>query len=317
MRDAQRAVRDILGGQGLPYLPELPDRGPGADMIGRAAGLLVDLPVDLQPAGWRLVDHPGRDAARTASWWRQDLDELAETYDGYTGELKVQVAGPWTLGASLWLPRGERVLVDPGATRDLVESLAEGLRAHLAEVARLVPGARLVVQLDEPSLPAALAGRLPTASGYGVVRAVSAGTARDGLRTVADAAAPFVGERPVVVHCCAPGAPLPLLRSIGLGIAVDTSLLGPKSWESLAVATEAGDAVWLGALPTSGDLPPARSVARTVLDRWSDLGLDGALLDAAAVTPACGLARGTFAQAVATHRRVVEVADALTTEVGA
>lgn len=316
MRDAQRAVRDILGGQGLPYLPELPDRGPGADMIGRAAGLLVDLPVDLQPAGWRLVDHPGRDAARTDTWWRQDLDELAETYDGYTGDLKVQFAGPWTLGASLWLPRGERVLVDPGATRDLVESLAEGLREHLARVQRLVPGARLVVQLDEPSLPAVLAGRLPTASGYGVLRAVPAGTARDGLRTVADAAAAFVGERPVVVHCCAPGVPLPLLRSLGLGVAVDTSLLGAASWESLAVAAEAGDAVWLGALPTGGDLPPARTAAQSLLDRWGDLGLDGSLLDTAAITPACGLAGATFAQAVAAHRRVVEVADALTNDLG-
>ena len=75
------------------------------------------------------------------------------------------MAGPWTLAASIWLPRGERLLVDPGATRDLVESLAEGVRVHLATVQRLVPGAELVLQLDEPSLPAVLEGSLPTASG--------------------------------------------------------------------------------------------------------------------------------------------------------
>ena len=79
-RGARRRHRDRLAGPAptsprrsrwsrgelpdLPYLPELPARGPGADMIGRAAALLVELPVDLQPAGWRLVDRPGRDQAR-------------------------------------------------------------------------------------------------------------------------------------------------------------------------------------------------------------------------------------------------------------
>src|SRR4051812_14148114 len=48
----------------LPHLPELPARGPGSDMIGRTATALVDLPVDLQPAGWRLVDRPSFDQRR-------------------------------------------------------------------------------------------------------------------------------------------------------------------------------------------------------------------------------------------------------------
>src|SRR5580765_6831682 len=77
VRDALGQVRELLDGQ-LPYLPELPERGPGADMIGRTAGMLVELPVDLQPVGWRLVDRPGRDAQRTAALLREDLDELAE-----------------------------------------------------------------------------------------------------------------------------------------------------------------------------------------------------------------------------------------------
>ena len=49
----------------LPHLPELPGRGPGADMVGRtAARCCVDLHVDLQPSGWRLVDRPGMDERR-------------------------------------------------------------------------------------------------------------------------------------------------------------------------------------------------------------------------------------------------------------
>ena len=106
IREAVVTVRDQLA-TGLPYLPELPARGPGADMIGRAAGLLEGLSVDLQPSGWRITERPGRDAARTAAYWRQDLDELAEAYDGYTGALKLSVTGPWTLAANVRTSRGE------------------------------------------------------------------------------------------------------------------------------------------------------------------------------------------------------------------
>lgn len=66
--EALRIQRELLGDhdeqtdgvRGIPSLPELPGRGPGGDIIGRTAGLLVDLAVDLQPAGWRFVDRPGR-----------------------------------------------------------------------------------------------------------------------------------------------------------------------------------------------------------------------------------------------------------------
>lgn len=50
----------------LPHLPELPGRGPGADMVGRTAGALADLHVDLQPSGWRLVSRAGIDERRAA-----------------------------------------------------------------------------------------------------------------------------------------------------------------------------------------------------------------------------------------------------------
>ena len=62
----------------LPHLPELPARGPGADMIGRTAALLIDLPVDLQPSGWRLADRPGRDLRRPRDLLARDLDALED-----------------------------------------------------------------------------------------------------------------------------------------------------------------------------------------------------------------------------------------------
>ena len=60
----------------LPHLPELPGRGPGADLVGRTAALLVDLHVDMQPSGWRLVDRPGMDERRARAYLGEDLDEL-------------------------------------------------------------------------------------------------------------------------------------------------------------------------------------------------------------------------------------------------
>ena len=67
VREVLKGVRELLGDGHLPYLPELPARGPGADMVGRGAALLVEMPVDLQPSGWRFVDRPGRDAERAAA----------------------------------------------------------------------------------------------------------------------------------------------------------------------------------------------------------------------------------------------------------
>ena len=56
-------------------------------------------------------------------------------------------------------------LADPGALADLTTSLAEGVRGHVDEVRKRVPGAQVVLQLDEPALPAVAGGDVPTASG--------------------------------------------------------------------------------------------------------------------------------------------------------
>ena len=310
VREALGVVRDLLADpgdsvDGLPYLPELPDRGPGADLVGRGLGILVDLPVDLQPSGWRLTDRPGRDLSQTTAYLRQDLDELAEAFDGWTGRLKLQVAGPWTLAASTWLPRGERVVSDSGATRDLVDSLAEGVRLHVTAVQRLLPGASLVLQLDEPSLPAVIDGRLPTASGYGLVRAVDPQDTLDGLETVLGAAPE--GTRPVV-HCCAPDAPIVLLRRTGADLAVDTALLGPRGWEGVAVGVEEGMTLYAGSVPTDGTLTRSQAVADRLVERWRELGMPSSELANLVITPACGLAGLTPGRARDVSRVCIESA---------
>ncbi|MFC5998523.1 methionine synthase [Quadrisphaera sp. GCM10027208] len=310
--EAARTVLGELGAGHLPHLVELPARGPGADMTGRAAALLVELPVDLQPTGWRLVDRPGRDLERARALLRADLDALAEAADGWTGELKVQVCGPWTLASTVRLARGERVLGDTGARRDLAVSLAEGVAQHVREVQRLVPGARVVVQVDEPGLPAVLAGHLATSSGWGRLPAVDRPEATEALRSVLSAAT-GAGAAGTAVHCCAAEPPVALLRDAGAGaLSVDVSLLGDGAWESVAVAVESGVALWAGAVPTPGPLPSVTAVVDAVRRPWARVGLPDSALADVVLSPACGLAGSSPAHARAVLARVVEAAGALT-----
>ncbi|MDC5698908.1 methionine synthase [Intrasporangium calvum] len=303
IRDALAQVRELLDGH-LPYLPELPDRGPGADMIGRTAGLLVELPVDLQPMGWRLVDRPGRDANRTAALMREDLDELAESFDGYAGPLKLQVTGPWTLASSLWLPRGERVIIDQGACRDLVESLAEGIRTHVASVRRLVPGADVVLQVDEPSLATVLAGRLPTASGFGRLPSLDPQQAAAGLTSVLAA-----HDGDTVIHTCSSYPPVPLLRAAGpSALSLDLAQLTPRGWEGVAVAVEDGLRLFAGAVPTDGSVMRATEVADRFVTDWRKVGMPLGSLSDVVVTPACGLAGTPPHTARAIQRAAVDAA---------
>ena len=63
--DPVEALRLVAGElPELAHLPELPGRGAGADIIGRTPALLVDISVDLSPAGWRLSPRPGVDQRR-------------------------------------------------------------------------------------------------------------------------------------------------------------------------------------------------------------------------------------------------------------
>ncbi|MGK4583101.1 methionine synthase [Kitasatospora sp. HPMI-4] len=287
--DAREAAKTAVGAlEQLPYLPELPARGPGADMIGRGAGLLVELSAQLEPSGWRFADRPGRDTRRAQSWLGEDLDALEEFTQGYRGALKLQAVGPWTLAASVELRHGEKALSDPGACRDIAQSLTEGLRRHLAEVRRRVPGAQPVLQLDEPSLPAVLAGAVKTASGFQRLRAVDRQVAEEQLRDLVRAL-----DVPVVVHCCAPLVPLALLRRAGVaGVSLDFSLLTEREDEDLGEAVEAGTAILAGVVPSTGPglSDPAGSV-QGVRRLWRRLGLAPELLGRRVlVTPACGLA---------------------------
>jgi hypothetical protein len=263
---------------------------------------------------------------RTLDLRERDLDALAELGDGLTGPIKLQAAGPWTMAASVELPIGGRLLRDHGAARDLCASLAEGLAVHVADVAARLPGAQVLLQLDEPSLPQVLAGTVPTESGWQTLRAVPEATVRDSLRALIDA----VGV-PVVVHSCAPDVPVRLLHEAGVaGIGLDLSLL--TDLDPLGEALDAGLGLFAGAAPTgpsssagpatgalarfssgsgaragsssgrpaggapsagssSAGAPSSARIAERVRALWHHYGFPASSLAAqVVVTPACGLA---------------------------
>ncbi|MGN6610027.1 MAG: methionine synthase [Jatrophihabitans sp.] len=294
-RDPDDAARLVVGElPDLPHLAELPDRGPGADMIGRSAALLVDLPVEIAVRSWRITAHPGHELRRALDFWAWDLDALESACDGWTGPLKIQLAGPWTLAASVELANGHRIVRDHGAVRDLIASLTEGVRLHVADVQRRVPGATVLLQLDEPSLPAVIGGRVPTPSGYGTVRAVEATVAEQGLRDVLA----VVPDGCRVVHCCAPDVPIALLRAAGAdALSLDASLITPAHYDALGEAVDAGLALWPGVVPSTDATIDDTRAATTVTRIWSELGFAPAGLAGVVATPTCGLAGASPAYA--------------------
>jgi methionine synthase II (cobalamin-independent) len=313
------AMRVIAGElPDFPYLAELPDRGPGADLIGRTAALLVDMPAELTTRGWRLAERPGRDLARARSMLTSDLDVLEEVLQGFTGPVKVQLCGPWTLAATIELTRTMNVaLSDPGAVADLTASLAEAAAAHAADVAKRVPGGKLVVQFDEPALPSVIAGLVPTQSGLSRLAAVEADTIQDRLSEVLAATPAYT-----LVHCCATTVPFGIIQRAGAdGLAFDLSQLRRGEEDEVAEAAEAGMGVLAGAVPTAPEAGPsgqvgginpadgsdeARQSAERVIRLWQRLGLPLATgPQQVVITPACGLAGASpgYARAALTRCR--------------
>jgi methionine synthase II (cobalamin-independent) len=311
--DYEVAVKTVLDTlPDLPHVPELPGRGAHADLTGRALAVVAELGADLQPAGWRLTGPSGAsgvDHRRARSLLAQDLDVVEEHAQGYAGSFKTQVAGPWTLAATVERPRGDRVLADRGARRELAEALAEGLRSHVADLRRRVTGADLVVQLDEPALPAVLAGRVPTASGFHRHRSVDAPAASAALELVF-AAVQDAGAVPIA-HCCAADVPVSLLTGAGAsGVSVDLDVLAPAAYDDLAGLLEQGRPVHLGVVPSVAPVQALTdsTVTERVLRFLDMLGLDPVGAGSLVVTPACGLAGADPAWAREAMRLVAKVA---------
>ena len=295
---APRRIAEVIVGElhQLPYLPELPARGVGADIIGRAGALLVDVAIDTVPRGYRIVARPGSVMRRSASLLDEDLDALEEAWEKAGGgdgraAVKVQAPGPITLAAALELPNGHRAITDPGAVRDLAGSLAEGVAVHRAEVARRL-GVPVVVQFDEPLLTAALAGRLAGVTAMTPVHPVDVVLA---MRLLEDCVA-AVGDQ-ALVHICSPDLPWDALqRSRIPALSVDARTLDDAALDGLGGFIDSGRSVVLGLLPALApdSRPSAEDVATAAATITDRLGFSRSVLaDRVGISPVCGLAGAT------------------------
>ena len=298
----------------LTHLVELPARGVGADLIGRAGALLVDIGIDTVPRGYRVS--PGRSSVvrRAVSLLDEDVDALEEAWEraglrGGSRMVKVQAPGPITLAAHLELANGHRAITDAGAVRDLAGSLAEGIARHRAEIARRLE-VPVVVQLDEPSLPAALAGRLTGVTSFSPVHPVDESLAQSLL----DECVSAVGGE-VVLHCCAPDLPWNMLRRSSLAaISVDVATVTVADLDGIGEFVESGRAVMLGVIPVQepGRRPSPHEVAKATATITDRLGFPRAVLrDRIGVTPACGLAGATEEWARAAVELAQKVSDGI------
>ena len=175
---------------------------------------------------------------------------------------------------------------------------------------RRLPEATPLVQLDEPLLPAVLAGSVSTASGFSRHRPVEVPEVSTALSQLVERLR--VVESDVLVHCCAADPPVEVLRGAGTrGGLFDLDQLGRPEWDAIGPALEAGWEVGLGAAPTHRALT-ADQLARRVIPALRDLGVEPAQSDQLILTPACGLASATQAEAVGILRALRSAADIVT-----
>lgn len=294
---------------GLPHLPELPARGPGGDMIGRAMARIAkvagDLAVHTALGGWRLSGSPGRDLSRADGYWSEDLDAIEERFEGHVGPFKVQLAGPLTLAASVEDRAGEKLLRDAGAVRDLAGASAQAWLDLIAEVRRRLPGADVIMQVDEPLLADVLSGKVPTQSTWTTYPAVARTDATGLLQTVRAA---HGGE--AVLHCCAEEVPFDVLADAGFAASFDMALVGAAAVEAVGHHIDAGRRVFLGveAASVTAGVAAVTRFGRAVGyagHEWA-----GHVV----MTPPCDLLDMPMAQACATMERLAAVAAALTQE---
>ncbi len=309
--DSAEAARIVAGEFDVPHLVELPARGPGADMIGRTLALVSaatgEFAAETTTDGWRLAGvraggDLGRQMRRGSAWLGEDADRLEDALQGFAGTLKVQVVGPWSLAAGVETVRGTRLLADAGACADLAAALCDAVAGHVADLARRVPAARVVVQFDEPTLPAVRAGHLRTASGRGAVRAPQDPELVGALAAVAGAAR-GAGAVFAIAHCCARQVPFDLFARAGIeAVSIDSLLLGSRADEDLGAWWDRGGVVVLGEAPavdTAG--LGAEAVARTVEARWRRIGFGMADVGQRTwLSPTCGMAGASPAWARST-----------------
>lgn len=285
--------------EALPWLlpmPELPARGVESQMIGRSLGLIDGLSFDLQPASWRLTSHSDAPHRRARANWRRDLDDLEELLQGFTGTLKIAVAGPWTLAATVEYRVGGKLLADHGARHELGQALREGMVGLAVALARRLPQVRIRWQIDEPLLPHVRDALVPTPSGLKNYRGFDERALVEALRPFNDA----------VLHCCAGGDWITLAGQAGFSeVYLDA---GQADIDELGRYVDAGGALVLGVVDTAR---PVRQSADNIVDAARRVTRELGLGEWLTLAPACGLAGWSVGDVVWQLQQLTRAADLL------
>ena len=332
LSEAMSRVEGELGAPHLPFLPHLPALGWRSTPLARTLVVCEGLAFDGASFGWRMVHSGGRGARESAlaqDRLLSDINLLADrvgaqkkrftsSAEGSAAVYKIQLVGPLTLAASIYLPGGERAISDAGASRDLLESFLEGLERWMDSLreALQAPRALIAVQLDESEFQRLMEGAIPTVSGFRslsalqphyyqqVYRRISERFAELNLQLILDVdgtALKPVQElkllsqsRPALdalallkamqVEDAAPCALLlhpDRARLKGPGMLQVPPLSDPRSWEPVAQLLEARAQLWLPVV-TSARVPDQ---VRRLYSLWREVGLEPTQLSAVGLMP--------------------------------
>ena len=331
LAEAMSRVEGELGSPHLPFLPHLPALGWRSTPLARTLAMCEGLAFDGASFGWRMVHSGGRGARESAlaqDRLLSDINLLADRVGAQKKRFgsgqdtaavyKIQLVGPLTLAASIYLPGGERAISDAGASRDLLESFLEGLERWVESLreALQVPRALIAVQLDESEFQRLLEGSIPTVSGFRslsalqphyyqqVYRRVAERFAELNLQLILDVdgtalkpvqelkllsqARPTLDALALVKAMQVEGAaPCALLlhpdraRLKGPGTLQVPPLSDPRSWEPVAQLLEAQAQLWLP-VATSARVPDQ---VRRLYSLWREVGLESAQLSAVGLMP--------------------------------
>ena len=326
LAEAMSRVEGELGSPHLPFLPHLPALGWRATPLARTLAVCEGLAFDGVSFGWRMVHSGGRGARESAlakDRLLSDINLLADRVGAQKKRFgsgqdtapayKIQLVGPLTLAASIYLPGGERAISDAGASRDLLESFLEGLERWMDSLreALQAPRALIAVQLDESEFQRLLEGSIPTVSGFRslpslqphyyqqVYRRVAERFAELNLQLILDVDGtalkpvqelklltqprPALDALALVKAMQVEGAaPCALLlhpdraRLKGPGMLQVPPLSDPRSWEPVAQLLEAQAQLWLPVV-TSARVPDQ---ARRLYSLWREVGLEPTQLNA-------------------------------------
>lgn len=326
LAEAMSRVEGELGAPHLPFLPHLPALGWRSTPLARTLAVCEGLAFDGASFGWRMV-HSGSRGARESALAQDrllsDINLLADRVGAQKKRFgsgqdtapvyKIQLVGPLTLAASIYLPGGERVISDAGASRDLLESFLEGLERWVQSLreALQAPRALIAVQLDESEFQRLMEGSIPTVSGFRSLSALQPHYYQQVYRRVAERFAELnlqlildvdgtalkpVQELKLLTQPRPALDALALLKAIqvedtapcalllhpdrarlkGAGMLQVPPLSDPRSWEPAAQLLEARAQLWLPVV-TSARVPDQ---VRRLYSLWREVGLEPTQLSA-------------------------------------